>query len=273
LIVDTHVHVVSGDRSRYPTLPKPPDWPVTEVDGLVADMDRLRIERALLVQTYFTYGTDNTYMIDAAAKYPGRFHTVCVIDQTAQNAPAALSELVEGHGVRGLRLMPKGHPPGVLSDPRTFPVWQRAMELGVPVLVSAELQDLPAMPSVVQRFPGVPICFEHMWALEVGNPPYERVSAIFALARFPNVRLKLCPNNSFAAREGSGSPREFFGMLVERFGADRLMWGSNYPAHSPRFGTLEDRLRIMEADFSFLGETERRSFFSETALRVWPSLR
>jgi L-fuconolactonase len=273
LIVDTHVHVVSGDRDRYPVLPKAPDWPITEVAELVVAMDALAIERALLVQTFFTYGTDNSYMIDAAGRNARRFQTVCVIDQTAPNAPDILSKLVENHGVRGVRLMPKGHPPGVLSNPQTFPVWQHAIDLGIPVLVSAELEHLPEMPAVVERFPQATVCFEHMWALELGDPPYPRINAIFELARFPNVKLKLCPNNSYAAREGNGSPRHFFGMLVERFGANRLMWGSNYPAHTQKFGNLRDRLQIMEQDFSFLSEVERRWFFAETAFSVWPGLR
>jgi predicted TIM-barrel fold metal-dependent hydrolase len=107
MIVDSHVHVVSGDRDRYKVLPDAPDWPVTEVEGLVRDMDALGIERALLVQTFFTYGTDNSYMIDSAARYPGRFQTVAMIDQVAKNAPDVLTELVMKHGVAGLRFMPK----------------------------------------------------------------------------------------------------------------------------------------------------------------------
>jgi L-fuconolactonase len=273
MIVDSHVHVVSADRHRYPVLPTAPDWPATEVDGLAVTMNALQIERALLVQTFFTYGTDNSYMIDAAAAHSQRFKTICVIDQTAKNAPDTLSDLVEKHAVRGVRLMPKGHPPGVLSDPRTFPVWQRAADLGVPVLVAAELEHLAEMPPVVERFPQIPVCFEHMWALELGDPPYGRIAPIFELARFPNVHLKLCPNNSFAARAGRGSPLQFFGLLVERFGVERLMWGSNYPAHSHKFGDLKARLRIMEEDFAFLSDADRRCFFAGTALRVWPELR
>lgn len=269
MIVDTHVHVVSGDRQRYPVLAGAPDWPVTEVDPLVSDMDRLGIERALLVQTYFTYGVDNSYMIDAACRSPTRLGTVCVIDQAAPDAPDVLTQLARHHGVRGIRLMPKGHPPGILSDPRTFPVWRRAAELGLVVTVAAELEHLAQMPAVVERFPEVQVCFEHMWGLEPGDPPYERVAPILALARFPQVRLKLCPNNSYAAREGRGTPEQFFSMLIQHFGIERMMWGSNYPAHPARFGTLESRLRIMEEDFAFLPPAERRWFFGQTALCTW----
>lgn len=273
MIVDTHVHVVSGDRRRYPVQPGAPDWPVTEVETLVSDMDALGIERALLVQTFFTYGYDNRYMLDAAARFPDRFGAVCVIDQLANAAPDVLSHLVLNHGVRGLRLMPKGQPPGVLSDARTFPVWERAAELGIVVTVAAELEHLPDLLPVLERFVHVNVCLEHMWGLEVGDPPYGRIRPLFEFARLPNVMLKLCPNNSAAARQGKSTPARFFGTLVERFGAQRLMWGSNFPAHVGRLGRLDARLEVMRQDFSFLSEADRRAFFGENALRQWPMLR
>ena len=56
--------------------------------------------------------------------------------------------------------MPKGHAEGVLWDPQTFPVWQRAGELGIPITIAAELPHLPGMPAVVERFPQVKVAFE-----------------------------------------------------------------------------------------------------------------
>ena len=273
MIVDSHVHVVSGDRARYRVLPDAPDWPVTEVESLVADMDALGIDRALLVQTFFTYGTDNRYMIDAAARFPGRFQTVCVIDQMAPNAPEVLTELVTKHGVAGLRLMPKGHAEGVLWHEQTFPLWQRAGELGIPITVAAELPHLPGMPAIVERFPQVKVALEHMWALELDPPGFDSIQPIFALAPFPNVYLKLCPNNSHAIRAAKTTARAFFDPLIERFGIERMMFGSNYPAHSHRFGNLAARLRIMQEDFAGFSAEERRWFFAETSFSLWPSLR
>ena len=273
MIVDTHVHVVSGNRRAYPPLPEAPDWPVTEIAPLTQRMDEARVARAVLVQTFFTYGTDNRYMIDAAATDPRRFATVAVIDQLAPDAPAVLTDLVANHGVRGLRLMPKGLPRGALWDQRSFPVWERAGALGVPITVAAELEHLPHMPAVVERFPQVKVAFEHMWALEIGNPPYAPLKEICALARFPQVYLKLCPNNSHMLREGGGSAKWFFGALIGEFGIERLMWGSNYPAHAAKYGDYRSRLQIMQEDFAIFSDEERRGFFGETALSLWPELR
>jgi predicted TIM-barrel fold metal-dependent hydrolase len=271
MMIDTHVHVVAGDRGRYPVRDDPPAWPAVTGARLVAEMDALGIERALLVQSFFTYGFDNSYAIDCAAGHPGRFQVVCVIDQTAPDAPEILTRLVREQGVRGVRMMPKGMPDGVLWDPKTFGVWERAGELGIPVTVAAEIQHVPGMPQVVERFPQVTVCFEHMWGVEVDEPPFRQLAPVAALARFANVRLKLAPNNSFAARAAGIPPRALFDHLIGQFGIERLMWGSNYPAHPARFGGYAARLDVMREDLSYLSDADQQAFFGGNATRLWPA--
>lgn len=270
-MMDTHVHVVTADRDRYPAMDDPPAWPEVTGASLLADMDALGIDRALLVQSFFTYGFDNSYAIDSAAAHPDRCQVVCVIDQTARDAAGTLTRLVRDHGVRGVRLMPKGMPEGVLWDPKTFPVWRRAGELGIPVTVAAEIQHVPAMPPVVEQFPEVTACFEHMWGIEVDQPPFEQLEPVVALARFGNVHLKLAPNNSFAARAAGVPPRALFEHLIGHFGIERLMFGSNYPAHPARFGSYADRLAVMSEDLSYLSDADRAAFFGGNAARLWPA--
>jgi predicted TIM-barrel fold metal-dependent hydrolase len=270
-IIDTHVHVVASDRGRYPVLAAPPAWPTVTGESLAADMDAHDVTRALLVQSFFTYGFDNSFVIDCAAADPDRYQVVCVIDQTAADAPEVLTQLVSDHGVRGVRLMPKGMPEGVLWDPKTFGVWERAGELGIPVTVAAEIQHVPEMPEVVERFPDVRVCFEHMWGIEVGAPPFARIEPVVALARFPNVLLKLAPNNCFAAREAGTPPRALFDHLIRHFGIERLMFGSNYPAHPAKFGDYAARVNIMREDLSYLSEDDQAAFFGGNAARVWPA--
>ena len=270
-MIDAHVHVIAGDPARYPVQPDPPAWPVVTGERLLEEMDRSGIERAMLVQSFFTYGFDNSYAIDCAARAPDRFQVVAVIDQLADDAPAVLTDLVERHGVRGVRFMPKGMPDGVLWDARTFPVWERAGELGIPVTIAAEIQHLAPMPEVVSRFPDVTVCFEHMWGVEVDRPPFAGLAELRALAPFENVHLKLAPNNDWAAREAGFEPRELFAHLIDVFGLDRLLWGSNYPAHPARFGGYPDRLEVMREDLAFLSDADQDAFFGGNAARIWPA--
>jgi len=272
MIVDTHVHVVSDDLVRYPKREGAYTWPALTTEDLLATMDTCGIDRALLVQAFFTYGNDNSYAVDAALAHPERFLAVCVIDQLADDAPDVLTDLVENKGVRGLRLMGTKRP-GILNNPKTFPLWKRAAALGIPVCVAAELPEIPDALDVIGRFPNVPVALEHMWGLELGDPPYQHIRPVLAAARLPNVTLKLAPNNSFAARVGAATPQSFFGLLADNFAPQRMMWGSNYPAHWDKYGKIPERLSIMQEDLAFLGAEWNRWFFGDTALTFWPALK
>jgi L-fuconolactonase len=273
MIVDTHVHVTSDNLTKYPRVKDAYDWPTQTAEALLASMKQVGIDRALLVQPYFTYHFDNSYQVDAALAYPDRFLCVCVIDQLAKNAPDILTELVTKRGVRGVRFMHGKGGEGVLRDPRSIPAWECAASLGIPICVAARLEELPDARVMIERFPTVTVALEHMWAQKVGTPPYAHLQPMFDMAQFPNLRLKITPNNSHAVREGGTTPEAFFGLLVERFGARRIMWGSNYPAHWDKYGTIRDRLPLMQNDLAFLPAEDQRWIFGETALTLWPSLR
>jgi predicted TIM-barrel fold metal-dependent hydrolase len=151
-------------------------------------------------------------------------------------------------------------------------LWERAAALKIPVCVAAELPEIPDALETIARFPQVPVALEHMWGVEIGDPPYERIAPVLTAARLPNVKLKLAANNSYAAREGAATPRTFFSLLAEHFAPERMMWGSNYPAHWDKYGKIPERLALMRADLAFLGADWNRWFFGESALTFWPSL-
>jgi len=80
MIVDTHVHVFTDDRVKYPqirdtaragSIPSitqigQTEWPLTRIEDLIAQFDEAGVDKATLVQAYFVYEYDNRYTIDAA---------------------------------------------------------------------------------------------------------------------------------------------------------------------------------------------------------------
>ena len=95
------------------------------------------------------------------------------------------------------------------------------------------------IPCFAERFPKVRIILDHMArpVLEDG-PPYAAATSLFDLARYPNVFLKITPLNVMPEHWGKASPETFFGKLMETFGANRIAWGSNFPATAD---TLEEK--------------------------------
>ncbi len=287
MIVDTHVHVFTGDRKKYPQIRDTAragsiptiteigqtEWPLTTAETLIAAMDEAGIVKATLVQAYFVYEYDNRYTIDSALAYPERFTGVVALDPMDKNSPEKLTRLVQEKDVTGLRFMRGRLPVSSLGDPATFPLWERIQALGIPLTITDRIGDISRTKRAMDRYPAVKVAFDHAWGHNVGAPPsYSVLDPLFAFADNPNVYVKTAINNIAAAREDGGTPEQFYTKLVQVFGANRIMWSSNYPAH-PKFGGIKGRLEESKKALAFLSKEDQDWIFGETALTLWPSLR
>jgi len=286
VIVDTHVHVFTDDRKKYPQLIDTPragsipsiteigqtPWPVTTVETLATLMDEAGIDKATLVQAYFVYEYDNRYTCDAARLDPKRFASVVVLDPLDPKSPDELSRLVEQEGVTGMRFMRGRLPQTSLGEPATFPLWERMEKLNIPLAINDRIIELPKIRKATEKYPDVKVCFEHAWGHKTGLPPYPDLAPLFSFADNPNVYVKTAINNIAAARDAGGTAEALYEKLVQTFGAKRIMWSSNYPAH-PKFNGMKSRLDEAKKVLAFLSAEDRRWIFGETALSVFPGLR
>ncbi|MBV8055055.1 MAG: amidohydrolase [Deltaproteobacteria bacterium] len=273
VIVDTHVHVISDDQSKYPRRADTAKW-VTDTSGemLLSLNHEAGIDKTVLVQGYGAYEYDNSYAADCARAHPDRFACVVIVDQRQRDAAERLDYWVKERGARGLRLVTATEPETFLDDPQTFPVWQRAVALGIPICIMTRFHQVERLQAVLERFPNVLVALDHLGAPRLSDgPPYASLQPLFDLARYPNVYLKFSTETLYAARRGKSNSREFFGRILDRFSANRLLWGSNFPATHDR--PLKEQLALAREDLSFVPAEQQRWLFGETALSLWPELR
>jgi len=211
------------------------------VESLIDHMDRNAVAQALLVQIKGYY--DNTYQFACVRRYPGRLRSVVAVDLSQPAAATELERLVD-QGACGVRISPDGRSPG--ADP--LAIWRKAAHLGLPVSCGgarAQFAD-PAFATLIEALPNLPIIIEHLggitWADgDATEPERER---IFALARYPNVYMKIHGLGEFLPRNmpvTTPFPFDPTGLtLLERaytaFGPARLLWGSDYPPVAGREG-------------------------------------
>ena len=278
-VIDVHPHVISTDVARYPREPlggSQSDWsrdrPVS-AEAMLAAMDEAGVARSALVQAATCYGYDNSYLADAVAARPERFAGVFSVDVFRPDATERIRHWMK-KGLAGLRVFIAGHTMASkdarLDDPRAFPVWELATELGMTVSVQLRAAGLPQLEAVVARFPRVRILVDHMArpVIEDG-PPYVQAASLFALSRHPNLFLKLTTHNLREAGKGKAAPESFFPRVVAEFGARRIAWGSNYPASE---GTLAVLLADARSALASLPEIDRDWIFSGTARSLYPAL-
>ena len=278
-IVDTHTHVISPDHVRYPLAPvggKQSDWSAhhsTDYDTLLAAMDDAGVARAMVVQASTAYGSDNRYACDAVRAHPDRFGGVFSIDMLAADNVAQMQHWIDA-GMSGLRIFTTGTTmPGQadwLDDERTFPVWEYAQRHDVSICVQMAAAGIPKLINLLTRFPRVRVLLDHFARPDLSDgPPYETAAPLFSLAAHPGVFLKVTNRVIREASRGASTPEAFFPRIIAAFGAQRMVWGSNYPAAE---GTLAAILSDARNALSMLSEAERDWIFGDTARTIYPAL-
>jgi L-fuconolactonase len=279
MVVDSHPHVISTDTVRYPNAPlggHKSDWsrerPVS-VEQMIAAMGAAGIGKAALVQASTCYGHDNSYVADAVAGYPDRFTGVFSVDVLAPDAPEKIRYWV-GRRLTGMRLFTAGSTMAGqadwVDDPRSFPAWECAGELGMPICMQMTVKGIPQLIQMLERFPKVSVILDHMAKPSLSEgPPYRGATDVFRLADYANLYLKITPRTIAEAKSGKATHATFFPLVVSKFGASRVAWGSNYPASE---GTLPELLRVSQDALSVLSPADREWIFSKTALTLYPDL-
>jgi L-fuconolactonase len=277
--IDIHPHVIANDEKRYPSAPlggHQSDWsrarPVT-TDEMIAAMDEAGVDKSALVQASTCYGHDNSYVADAVAAHPDRFTGVFSVDVLAPDAPQRMRHW-RSRNLTGMRLFTIGSTMTTqaewIDDPRVYPAWETAGDLGIPVCMQMSRQAFPQLVNLVRRFPQVRVILDHLArpVLEDG-PPYAAAASLFELAQYPRIYLKVTPRTFTECRNGKATPETFFAKLVGEFGASRIAWGSNYPASE---GPLKNLLAVARASVASLPQSDRDWIFAMTAQSLYPAL-
>jgi L-fuconolactonase len=273
--IDTHAHVISPDTARYPHSPlggEQSGWSRERPVGfekMLAAMDEASVAKTVLVQASTCYGHDNSYVADAVAAHPNRFTGVFSIDVLAPDAPDRIRHWI-GRKLRGVRFFIAGHTAAAkdtrLDDPRGFPAWTCASDMGIPICVQMRGTYAP-LDAMLARFPQARVLLDHMGRPAIGDgPPYLDADPLFELARHKNLYLKLTTHNVRESRQDKATPATFFARVVKEFGASRVAWGSNYPASE---GTLAALLADARAALASLPKEYQEWIFFRTAKTLY----
>jgi L-fuconolactonase len=279
-IIDIHPHAISKDPVRYPFAPvggKMSAWAKERpVDGdeLAALMRTADIRRAVIVHASTAYGYDNSYVADVADAHRDQFRFVGAVDVTATDAPERLEYWVKKRGMVGFRIFAAGstmdESSGAwLADPKTFPAWEKARELGISVCVQSRHAALPMLETLLKRFPDVNVILDHFAHPPVAEgPPYPGLDSFFGLAQYRNLYLKLTERLFHDLRAGKATTRSFLDATIAAFGTDHIAWGSNFPSSE---GTLIELRDLALRELAYLPDADQRRIFSGTARTLYPS--
>ena len=266
-LIDSHVHVWEH-RPDFPFAEgaKPPAY-----DNSAEDLLKLikvnGVARTVLIQVIH-YRWDNRYLVDVLQRYPGKFHGVCRVNPEDPGAPDHLSQLTE-QGCHGVRLSPDATAKSDwIRGSLMAPLWQRCAQIRVPMTLLLPASRLPDVMPWIERNPDLDVVIDHMADVPADDP--KGFQLLLQTARYPRVYLKISHMWSLSHRSYPyPDMAEQVARLRDRFGANRLMWGTDWPIVRETLPYAQ-RVALYRDHLGFLTSSERADILYKTVQRVWP---
>lgn len=225
--IDCHNHLF--DPARFPYHPDAPYAPcgqeVATLEQFNRVMDAYGVQHALLVGPNSGYHTDNRCLLHALAAGQGRFKGVAVVERDITlDALAAL----QAQGVVGVAFNPALY--GVASLEAVDGVFGKLAELGLFAQIQVCEDQLLALRGLLERT-AARLLIDHCGRPEVSagiqQPGFQ---ALLRLAGSGRASVKLSGMQKFASADAlQAQSSAYVHALIEAFGPDACVWGSDWP--------------------------------------------
>lgn len=269
MTIDAHLHIWDRDRSTYAWLEGAPEE-ITgsfSVDDGFAALGRLGIDRAVLVQADETLD-ETAFLLETAAADPRVAGVVAYLPLHDAAGFERGWDLFGDHpclaGVRNL------------THDRADEDWNARPDVlagiasvaarGLPLdYVATTPRHLAHVPMIAERHPELTIVVDHL-----ANPPFGSGSVAWGAWREGLERAAAHDNvvAKVSGLYGEGAPGSAVRVAVDAFGADRLMFGSDWPVILTAGGPGAVLPPVCDA-IAALSAAEQEAVFGGTARRVY----
>ena len=274
MIVDAHQHFwrIADGHCRWLTPALAPIFRDFGPDDLRPILRRNGVAATVLVQAA-DCDAETDWLLATAARADFVAGVVGWADMTDARAPQRIQQLAEHPKMAGIRPMIQDIPdPDWMLRPELAPACRAMAETGMvfdALVLPAHLENLAVF---MARYPEMKIVVDH-----AAKPALRRGAAglrewrpkIRRIAEFPRARCKFSGLLTEAAPgAGADDLRECADILLDCFGPERLLWGSDWPV----LNLAADYDRWMEISgelLSALSPAERANIMGENAARFY----
>ncbi len=240
MLIDAHQHFWRTDAAHH-------EWPGPDLAAIFRDYGPAELEAAaagtglggcVLVQAQ-PNEAETAWLLGVAHDCELILGVVGWTDLKAADAPAKIHALAARPKMRGLRPMLQSLPQDDwIADRALDPALAAMVETGLSLDALVFTRHLPAVLEVANRWPQLKVVIDHGAKPPIAAGEMEPwASRMAALAARPQVFCKL---SGLLTEAGSGQGEAdlapYVRKLVELFGPDRLMWGSDWPVLELRGG-------------------------------------
>jgi predicted TIM-barrel fold metal-dependent hydrolase len=255
------------------------DYPIEEY---LADLEGAGVVKSVYVQTNWAKNRfeDEAAWVQQTAEAHGWPHAiVAYADFTVDDVRPQLDRLKRYSLVRGLRMQLHWHEqqlyrfatrPDLAADPTLRRNVARLADYGWTFDLQVFAGQMPDAAGLAEACPRVTFILQHAGMLEdlslQGRAEWR--AGMVRLAACPNVVAKLSGLGTFVHRNDLAHIADVVGETVSIFGAERCLFGSNFPIEK-LWTNYRDLIGAYVAAASRYSEHERAAIMRETAMRVY----
>ena len=270
--IDAQVHCYEKNRPERPwagVLTGPDEM---TGDQMVAAMDAVGVDAAVLVSPFTMYRWDPSYVLEVEAKHAGRF---CLVKPVDPNDPAIAENIAEWKskkGAVGVRILFQDS----FSQDPADPGLNRVLAAGAKNGLAVNIQGPTRLDQIAQlaaRNPNTQMVIDHLGLMQPQKPPppaepWANLPKVLALATYPNVAVKIT-----GACTLSHEPFPYkdlwepLGKIFSAFTLDRCLWGTDW-TRAVNLLTYKEGVEAFRVTDK-LSDSDRAKLMGGTASKVY----
>jgi L-fuconolactonase len=270
--IDVQVHAYERNHPGRPWANVLHGPPQVTGDEMVAAMDAVGVDGALLVSPFTMYRYDASYAIDVRAAHPDRFAMIKPVDPADPKVADTIAEWAAMDGAVAIRIMMTRGVSEDAADPGINRVLAAAAKHSLPVnlLAWGRLEQVDKMAA---RNPNTMLVIDHLGLQQPFEPPppaqpWADLPKLLKLAAHDNVVVKIS-----GACTLSHEPYPYrdiwdpLGRIFDAFGFDRCMWGTDWTRAVGLLTYKQGVDAFLHNDK--LADSDRAALMGETLMRVY----
>ena len=267
--IDAQVHAYERNHPGRPWAAVLAGPPQVTGDDMVAAMDAVGVDGALLVSPFTQYRYDASYALAVHAAHPGRFAVIKPVDPADPAVTETIADWAATPGTVAIRVMLDRTDGTEASLDRVLAAAARHA-LPVNLLCWGRLDQAA---SLAARNPGTTLVIDHLGLKQPYAPPapaepFADLPNLLALATHDNVRVKIT-----GACTLSRQPFPYndiwdpLARIFDAFGLDRCMWGTDWTRAVALLSYAQgvEAFRVTDR----LSDSDRTTLMGETLRRVY----
>ncbi len=271
--IDAHQHYWSMERDDYA-------WMTPDLEPLLKDfyppdlapiLARHQIDKTVVVQAADTEA-EADFLLGLADEYDSIAGVVAWLDLDSEGFPERLAHYRRHPKFKGIRPLIEFYPDDDwIIRPRVIKSFQLLAEEGVCFDIVSHTQHLPFVLQMLEQAPGLRAVIDHISKPLIADRKMQPWSDLIGqVARHENVFCKLSGMITEADHQNwkPSDLKPYIERIVEVFGPDRLMFGSDWPVCTLA-GSYDQVVDALLQNLPEVGQAGLEQIFGGTAKRFY----